>query len=266
MKKAYKIILSVLLVLSFTQSAFCGRGPNVHTPQTPYNWYCRHTGDGTPPPCDAPLAFIREHNGVFRREGSDEKVIYLTFDLGYENGNTELIADALDRHHAQAAFFVLSHVITENTDLIRRLAESGHLICNHTASHKNMTRADRTAFRDELQTLEQLYSETLGFRLAPFYRPPEGTFTEENLDWAAEMGYTTVFWSFAYADWDNKDQPNPDRAFKKIMDNTHPGEIILLHPTSATNAAIMDRLLTEWEKMGYRFGSLNELVTKGDAQ
>lgn len=245
-----------------SSAAAAGRGPNAHTPDKVYSWYCKHTGSHTPPVLDAPLRFIENYPCYYRNTQvtDDDMVIYLTFDLGYENGNTERILEAMDAHGATGAFFVLDHVITENTDLIRRIAESGNLVCNHTAKHHDMSAVkEKETFAAELSALEEIYRNTLGFEMAKIYRPPEGKFTEQNLIWATELGYVTAFWSFAYADWDNGNQPDTERAFQKIIDNTHNGEILLLHPTSATNAAIMDRLLGEWEKMGYRFGSLTEL-------
>lgn len=251
------LLCAVLLCLPVS----AGRGATVHTPQTPYSWYCRHMHSHEPPALDAPLRFTENYNCYYLDRAADPSapVLYLTFDLGYENGNTEKILDILDRNGVRAAFFVLEHVVTANTDLVRRMAESGHLVCNHTAKHGDMSRADHDAFLAELNALENVYRDTLGFELAPFYRPPEGKFTEENLQWAQEAGYSTVFWSFAYADWDNKNQPDPQKAIAKIIENTHNGEILLLHPTSDTNAAILETLLQKWTEMGYRFGTLNEL-------
>ena len=187
-------------------------------------------------------------------------MLYLTFDAGYENGNVEKILDALKKHNAQGAFFVLEHLVKCNTPLVRRMAEEGHLVCNHTAKHPDMSRiTDKTLFCKQLSALEKVYADCTGREMAPFYRPPEGRFSKQNLRYAEEEGYTTVFWSYAYADWDNNRQPDPERAIAQILAHTHPGMVILLHPTSATNAKIMDRLLTAWEQDGYRFGSLEEL-------
>ena len=113
--------------------------------------------------------------------------------------------------------------------------------------------------RVELRGLEEQYTALTGDELTRCYRPPEGRFTEQNLDWATELGYKTIFWSYAYADWDNDKQPDPEKSIEKILAHTHPGMIILLHPTSATNATIMDTLLNRWEEMGYSFRSVGEL-------
>ena len=222
------------------------------------NWYFHHTKDGARPPIPAEMSYITEHNGYFI--GPDEKVIYLTFDAGYENGNVARILDILKEEEVPGAFFILENLVTRNTDLVKRMAEEGHSVCNHTASHRDMTKIQtKEEFEAELAKMEEIYKEYTGCEIAKFYRPPEGKLSEPNVKWADELGYKTVMWSFAHADWDNAKQPNPESATEKILAETHNGEIILLHPTSATNAEILPTLIREWKKMGYRFGTLDEL-------
>ena len=193
--------------------------------------------------------------------GDTEKpVIYLTFDCGYENGYTEPILDALAKHNAPAAFFVVGNMIESAPDIVRRMAEEGHIVGNHTYHHPDMSAiAEQEAFSEELTSLEALYRETTGRELSKFYRPPQGKYSEENLAQARELGYTTVFWSLAYVDWNVDDQPTAEAAYAKLLPRIHDGAVVLLHSTSATNAAILDDLLTKWEDMGYRFASLEEL-------
>lgn len=225
-----------------------------------YNWYCRHLSNGEIPPCPAEMSFISEHGGIYLGD-TDEKVIYLTFDAGYENGNIEKILNTMKEKEVTGAFFVLENIAKQNAELLRRMADEGHLICNHTARHKNMANVtDASEFKAELDALNEA-CDAVGVKCAPFYRPPEGSFSKRNLEVARELGYTTVFWSFAYADWDNALQPSPEAAKKKLIDGTHNGMILLLHPTSATNAAILGELIDSWKGMGYRFGSLSELVS-----
>ena len=226
-----------------------------------YGWYCMRKKDHARPTCEPKMAFIGEHNAYYIGNDPDEKVIYLTFDAGYENGNVEKILDTLKAHSACGAFFVLKNIIEKNTDLVRRMETEGHLVCNHTCRHRDMSAFSDADFEAELKRLEDVAREH-GITLAPFYRPPEGRFSEQNLACAEKMGYATVFWSLAYADWDNEKQPDTEKAIKLLLDNTHNGAIVLLHPTSATNAKILDTLLCRWEEMGYRFGSLTELVQK----
>lgn len=224
------------------------------------SWYCKRQKNHARPSIEPQMSFVTENGGVFLGKDPDEKVIYLTFDAGYENGNVEKILDVLKKHNAPGAFFVLDNLIKRNTELVLRMAEEGHLVCNHTAHHKDMTKLSDAEFEAELCALEQIYKEKTGYDMAKFYRPPEGKFNEKNLACAKRLGYTTVFWSLAYADWDNNKQPSPDYAKKLLCDNIHNGAILLLHPTSETNANILDELLTTWEAEGYRFGSLNDFL------
>lgn len=235
------------------------------TQTTAYNWYCPHRKDGKAPDIPSEMSFIEKHGGYFLNHAAkdDDKVIYLTFDAGYENGNIEKILDTLKAEHVPGAFFVLENLIKTNTDLVKRMAEEGHLVCNHTAKHHDMSKVtDKAAFESELEKLEQIYQEYTGHDMAKYYRPPEGKFSELNLIHAEELGYKTIFWSFAYADWDNEKQMPREKAMEKILTGTHNGEVLLLHPTSATNAEILPDLIREWKKMGYRFGTLDELVSE----
>ena len=228
------------------------------------HWYCKRTSDHTQPPIPPEYSYVEKYGGYFldhdHGDNCDDKVIYLTFDAGYENGNVAKVLDILKKHDATGCFFVLSHLVESNTDLVKRMFDEGHTVGNHTMKHKNMAKyGNEETFRTELGGLETLTKELTGHNLAKVYRPPEGSFSEENMKIVSEMGYKTIFWSFAYADWDNDKQPEPDSSLKKLLDHTHNGEILLLHPTSATNAAILDQYLTALEKQGYRFGSIEEL-------
>ncbi len=226
------------------------------------NWYCKHMEDGKRPPMPGEMTFIDRHGGYFL--GKDDKVIYLTFDAGYENGNIARILDTLKAEGVPAAFFVLENLVTRNTDLVKRMNDEGHLVCNHTAKHPDMSAKSQAEFSDELAAMEKIYKETMGTEIAKYYRPPEGKFTEANLEWANSLGYKTIFWSYAYADWDNDRQMPADRAMEKVLAGTHNGEVLLLHPTSAVNAEILPGLIREWKNMGYRFGTLDELTENGD--
>ena len=231
-----------------------------------YSWYCVHRKDHLRPEIGSDISWVREYDGYYLDpECSNEKtprdmVLYLTFDVGYENGNVAKILDVLKSEDVPAAFFVLSHVIEKETALVQRMFDEGHLVCNHTAHHKDMSKiTEEGEFKRELESLEVLCLEKTGHSMAKLYRPPEGRFNRENLVCAKKMGFRTIFWSFAYADWDNTKQAAPEMAFKKIMDNVHNGAILLLHPTSATNAAILKDVIRECRARGYRFESLDAL-------
>lgn len=228
-------------------------------------WYVKRVGGGAQPTADPLFSYIEDYDVYYvdkrHTEAEGDLVLYLTFDAGYENGNVEKILDIMKEERVSGAFFILDNLILRNEGLVRRMAEEGHLVCNHTLRHRDMTKIrDKEAFARELSALEELYRERIGREMPKYYRPPEGKISKESLAMATELGYKTVLWSFAYADWDNQKQPSPDAAVEKILSNTHNGAVILLHPTSATNAAILRRLITSWREMGYRFGTLDELT------
>lgn len=226
------------------------------------NWYTKNNLTHTPPTLDAQLAVIEKYDGYYldKQAKEEDKKIYLTFDAGYENGNVEIVLDVLKKHDAKGAFFILDNLIVRNPDLVKRMAEEGHAVCNHTKTHPDMTKIhDKALFEGQLSSLEKAYYELTGMAMEKIYRPPQGRFSEENLRYAKELGYKTLFWSFAYADWDNAKQPDPAYAKKKILDHLHNGEVMLLHPTSATNAAILDEVLTAIKSEGYRIAPLDEL-------
>lgn len=248
------IFISCLLLLFWTVAVFAENGA--------INWYVKNNLTHTPPELDSQLRVIEKYDGYYLDKNAKEndKKIYLTFDAGYENGNVEKILDVLLKHNAKGAFFILDNLILRAPELVKRMADEGHAVCNHTKTHPDMTKIhDKALFENQLASLEKSYFDLTGKEMEKIYRPPQGRFSEENLAYAKALGYKTLFWSFAYADWDNDKQPSPEAAKKKILDHLHNGEIMLLHPTSATNAAILDEVLTAIEKEGYRIAPLDEL-------
>lgn len=192
-----------------------------------------------------------------------EKVIYLTFDCGYENGNTEPILDALKKHNVQATFFVVGHFLETAPDMAKRMAEEGHTVGNHTYHHLDMPAIlDQETFQKEMDDVANLFREITGEELSMYYRPPQGKCNTYNLKMAQELGYNTIFWSLAYVDWNQDSQPSHKEAFEKLTTRIHPGAIVLLHNTSQTNGEILDELLARWEDMGYSFKPLSELTNK----
>ena len=231
-------------------------------------WYCTRAADHRQPIADPPLRAVEEHSGYYidHRHSDPEaadKVLYLTFDAGYENGNVQRTLDVLAEEGVTGAFFILGHLVEAEPDLVARMAAEGHLVCNHTYGHPNLCGRDAAAVEREVTRLETVCRRLAGVEIAKYFRPPEGCFDIPLLQKVEEMGYKTVFWSFAYADWDNARQPDPASAKKKILDNLHNGAVILLHPTSATNAAILGEVIREAKAQGYRFGTLDELTGGG---
>lgn len=230
-------------------------------PASTDNWGLSFPEEGQSPVGNASPEELANYNARFLGDTS-KKVIYLTFDCGYENGYTDAILDALKKHRAPAAFFVVGNMIETAPDVVRRMAQEGHIVGNHTFHHPDMSAiADQAAFQKELDSLAQLYQQTTGQTMPRYYRPPQGKYNLENLKQAQALGYQTIFWSLAYVDWYADDQPTAEQAFGKLLPRIHSGAIVLLHATSRTNAEILDELLTRWENMGYTFASLDQLPT-----
>ena len=222
------------------------------------NWGLGFGKEGEKPTGNASVAEMQQYNAYYMAEG-EEKVLYLTFDCGYENGNTEPILDALKKHNAPATFFVVGHFLETAPEIAQRMVEEGHTVGNHTYHHPDMSKiSDPASFQKEMDDVAALFQETTGSELAMYYRPPQGKYNTANLQMAKELGYTTFFWSLAYVDWYQDKQPTKEEAFKKLLGRIHPGAIVLLHSTSKTNGEILDELLTKWEEMGYTFRTLED--------
>ena len=223
------------------------------------SWGLSFRQEGQTPVGPADSASLSRYDAAYVGDTS-QKVLYLTFDAGYENGSTAKILDTLKRHDVKAAFFLVGNYMEKNADLVRRMVDEGHIVANHTMHHPDMSKlTDKAAFQKELADLEELFREVTGKDLPKYYRPPQGLYSQENLQMAKELGYKTVFWSLAYADWDNSAQPTREQAFAKLLPRVHNGAVVLLHSTSATNAEILDELLTKWKELGYTFDSLDSL-------
>ena len=224
------------------------------------NWGLSFQEEGKVPVGNASFDELQQYHAYYAQK-TDKKVIYLTFDCGYENGNTPAILEALTKHQAPATFFVVGTLLESNPELIKQILAAGNTVGNHTWHHKDMSQiSTMESFSEEIQTVEKLYQQITGQEISRFYRPPQGKYNEANLKMAQELGYHTFFWSLAYVDWYQDNQPSHEEAFEKLLGRIHPGAIVLLHSTSSTNAEILDELLTKWEEMGYHFGSLDDLI------
>lgn len=270
-----KLIQTALLLLLLAASFLLGRGiayvkyekfDNLATPAsgsaTSENWGLGFGQEGTQPTGNATVEELKKYNTSYVGSNT-EKVIYLTFDAGYENGNTEPILDALKKHNVTATFFVVGHYLESAPELVKRMVAEGHFVGNHTYHHLDMSSiSSKESFEKEMKDVEDKFQEITGTQLTRFYRPPQGKYNQKNLEMAKEMGYHTFFWSLAYVDWYQDKQPSKEEAFKKLLGRIHPGAIVLLHSTSKTNGEILDELLTKWEEMGYTFRTLEDFITE----
>jgi peptidoglycan-N-acetylmuramic acid deacetylase len=210
------------------------------------HWGLGFPEPGKPPVTDVPAEHIRQFDAVHMGD-PEGKTIYLTFDAGYD----------------PAAFFIVGHYVESAPELVKRMKAEGHIIGNHTKRHPDMSKiTDPAVFKKELDSLDEMLKGVIGEGAAKYYRPPAGTYTDGNLKTAQKLGYKTVFWSLAYADWHQDRQPSHEHAMAKLTKRVHPGAIILLHSTSKTNAEILGGLIDRYREMGYTFGTLDELFAK----
>ena len=261
--KKMKIILGCLVFILLAVSIAYGKfiDISITTASEITNWGLSFQNKGKSPIGNATPEHLKKYNSYYI-DDTDEKVIYLTFDAGFENGYTPTILDTLKKHNIKAAFFLVGNYLEKEPELVKRIVKEGHIVGNHTYNHPDMSKiSNMESFKKEITSLEESYKNITGQDMLKFYRPPQGKFNEENLKLANELGYKTIFWSLAYVDWYVNKQPTKEYAFEKLIPRIHPGAIVLLHSTSKTNSEILDELLTKWESEGYTFKTLNELVT-----
>ena len=200
---------------------------------------------------------IEENNGVYI--GPDCKEIYLTFDCGYENGYTSTILDTLNKTNIKAIFFITEHYLLSSKDLVKRMVDEGHIIGNHTSSHKDFTKSSSEEIINDIKSLETKFEKIIGVSMSKYVRPPRGEFSEESQILLAKNGYYSVFWSLAYVDW-NKDVYNGNHySYHKVMDRIHNGAIILMHTVGKDNAIDLEDIIVDLKKDGYIFKTMEHL-------
>ena len=202
------------------------------------------------------LQLLEEVRGM-AMGNKDKKYIYLTFDEGYEAGYTQQILATLKEKQVKATFFITAHYVNTQPDLVKQMIDEGHIVGNHTVNHKSMPDLTDEKINTEIMELHKVVQQKFGYEMK-YLRPPMGEYSQRTLALTKSLGYTTVMWSFAYQDWDEKKQPNEQEALQKIVNNVHPGEIMLLHGNSKTNTNILGKMIDEVRPHGYEFKSLNE--------
>ena len=190
---------------------------------------------------------------------SESKNIYLTFDIGYEGGFTNQILDTLKENNVPATFFITGQFVKTNPEIIERMIKEGHIVGNHTTNHPSLPDVNEEKVKNEIMSLHQSIYEKFNYEMK-YMRPPKGEYSEQSLAYIQSLDYTPVMWSFAYDDWDNNKQGREEYGKKKILDNIHPGAVILLHGNSKDNTNILDSVIKEVKNMGYEFKSLDEFV------
>jgi peptidoglycan-N-acetylmuramic acid deacetylase len=228
-----------------------------------YHFGFKKSKDGQLPSIDQEgFKEILQRQGAIFLGDTSRKAVYLTFDNGYENGYTSAILDILKEKEVPAAFFVTGHYVKDQPELIKRMASEGHIIGNHSWSHPDMTRISGDQIKKELDRVKEKVADLTGQTKMEFMRPPRGIFSERMLEASRALGYTNVFWSAAYKDWDTRAQKGWQYAYKQIMSQLHPGAVILLHSVSKDNAEALGKVIDDARKQGYEFERLDQLTVK----
>ena len=273
-----KKLTSILLVLSLCTSLYgCSRmGTNIYNglnnkrletkstglDNTCINWFFIPNNESRTPDINDKLNFeLSDYDAIYNGPKSPNvKSLYLTFDEGYEKGYTGAILDTLKELKIPAAFFVVKPYIDSEPELIKRMVDEGHLVCNHSNHHPSMASiTDPEKFKKELTDVEAAFKELTGKDMPKYFRPPMGKYSKKSLEMTKALGYKSIFWSFAYKDWLVDDQPSESFAIEKIKKGAHPGGILLLHAVSNTNTKVMKQVLSDLQAEGYVFKSLDEL-------
>lgn len=220
---------------------------------TKYGWGLKKNKNAPPDIPHSTVEMLKTYGGIYKSD--EEKTLYLTFDEGYENGYTAKILDTLKENKVPAAFFVTGPYIKKEEDLIKRMTNEGHIVGNHTVNHPSLPDVSDEELKIELENLTQSYYDLTGKEMR-FFRPPMGEYSERTLKITNDMGYTNVFWSFAYCDWQVNNQKGTGYAYNQIMDGVHDGAILLLHAVSKDNAEVLDKVIKDLKSQGYTFKSL----------
>lgn len=225
-----------------------------------YHWGFKRSTDNIPAEAGAELDSLLAKYGAIYKGRPDQKIAYLTFDNGYENGFTESILNTLREEEVPATFFLTGHYVKSAPDLVKRMVKDGHTIGNHSYGHPNMARLSANEMNEEWQKFDDALRDLTGVKRTYYARPPEGIFNEEVLRVGNEAGYRHMFWSIAFKDWLKDERRGADYAYNALMEQLHPGAVILMHTVAQDNAEAMPDFIRDAKKQGYTFGSLDDLV------
>ncbi|SFP00517.1 peptidoglycan-N-acetylmuramic acid deacetylase [Halolactibacillus alkaliphilus] len=226
-----------------------------------YGFGYKRSNDQSPPEIGSYELILEEGNGYYR-DKTEEKVLYLTFDHGYEKGYTEGILDVLKEEEVPACFFVTGHYVRSASKIVKRMITEGHMIGNHTYHHYDLTTLTEDKFKREILKLEQAIRLLHPDVSMHYMRPPKGIFNEQTLKWTNDLGYRQMFWSIAYVDWHEDKDLGQKYAYNEVVEQLHPGAVILMHAVSEDNLLALSHIIKEAKAQGYRFSILDELVFK----
>ncbi|MDC3418175.1 delta-lactam-biosynthetic de-N-acetylase [Aquibacillus sp. 3ASR75-54] len=226
-----------------------------------YGWGFKKNTNHQPPDVGVYKNILDDLGGYYL-DNSGDKVVYLTFDNGYEEGYTGKVLDVLKEKKVPATFFVTGHYVEDQEQLVKRMVNEGHIVGNHSYHHPDFTKLSKAKMKEELESLEEAVAKITDQKEMQYVRPPRGTFNKQSIQWANELGYTHVFWSLAFVDWNTDSQKGWKKAYQQVMDQIHPGAVILLHTVSKDNAEALAYMIDDLRKQGYSFRSLDDLVMK----
>lgn len=258
-------IITILIILSTCLAFIIKEKSNVKTVETSaqslstkkIGWGIKRNDNHKQPDLGKMNKEIIEKNNGIAMGNSNDKYIYLTFDEGYEAGYTKQILSTLKETNVKAAFFITAHYLNTQPELVKQMIDEGHIVGNHTVNHKSMPTLTEKQINSEVMDLHKSIYNQFGYEMK-YIRPPMGEFSEKSISVTNSLGYKTVMWSFAYEDWNENKQPEENSAKKKIIDNVHNGEVMLLHGNSKTNTNILGDIINEIKNMGYEFKTLDE--------
>jgi len=267
------VVLSVLIVLCLTLSIvnivlgfkdtdtdiYDGEEISVSASAGISSWGLKRNSGGIPPVADPGAPALLAKYGSLYIGDTDDKKIYITFDEGYENGYTAQILDVLKQNNVKAIFFITGDYLESASDLVRRMAEEGHEVGNHTYKHPSLPKCSQDKIEEELLSLDRSFKQKFNKNMR-FLRPPKGEYNEYSLSVTKNLSYINLFWSFAYDDWDANKQRGTEYARKIVMDNLHNGAVLLLHAVSKDNANALDSIIKGAKEAGYTFGTPDELA------
>ncbi|MDS9473338.1 delta-lactam-biosynthetic de-N-acetylase [Sporosarcina pasteurii] len=251
---AQGILMGILIILvGILINPFSANAEELH-------WGFKKAKDEVPSDAGSPFNEILDKHGAIYKGNAEEKILYLTFDNGYEAGYTESILDTLDKEGVPATFFLTGHYLTSATSLVKRMVSDGHIIGNHSYDHPNMANLSAKGMEDEWTRFDKKLKELTGVERTIYVRPPKGIFNEKLLSVGNELGYRHIFWSVAFVDWHEDKPKGKDYAYRELMKQIHPGAIILMHTVSPDNAEALPSFIQDAQKEGYTFKSLDDLV------
>ncbi|WP_246145612.1 delta-lactam-biosynthetic de-N-acetylase [Bacillus rubiinfantis] len=228
----------------------------------PIHWGFKKAVNEQQPQAGAQYDQLLAKYGAFYKANPNSKNIYLTFDAGYENGYMPKILQTLKKEKVPATFFVTGHFLDSQPELSKQIVKEGHIIGNHSWSHPDFTAVNDAQIREELKKVKDKTAQLTGQKKMSYLRPPRGIFSERTMQIAKEEGYTHVFWSLAFVDWNVNQQKGWQYAYDNIMKQIHPGAVLLLHSVSRDNADALEKAIQDLKKKGYTFKSLDDLTKK----